>query len=116
ALRAALATRGEHYRRRLVELLGDDRAGSVVYPTEEVKDGAEIDLGGRIVRLTAHRKAHTDCDLSMLDTETGLLFPADLMFVKRVPSLDGSLKGWLSEIERLRQLGASRAVPGHGPP
>ena len=115
ALRAALATRGEFYRKRLAEILGHDRAGIVVYPTEEAKDGTEIDLGGRVLRLIAHGKAHTDCDLSMLDVETGLLFPADLLFVNRVPSLDGSLKGWLNEAERLKRLGATRAVPGHGP-
>jgi glyoxylase-like metal-dependent hydrolase (beta-lactamase superfamily II) len=85
-----------------------------VPPTQEVGEaGAEIDLGGRIVRLTAHGIAHTDCDLSMLDTATGLLLPADLLFVGRVPALDGSLAGWLRECGRLR--GAARAVPGHGP-
>jgi quinoprotein relay system zinc metallohydrolase 2 len=115
ALRVALEARGEFYRKRLAELLGPDRAGSVVYPTEEVKDGMEIDLGGRVLRLIAHGKAHTDCDLSMLDVETGLLFPADLLFVHRLPSLDGSLRGWLNEIERLKRLGVFRAVPGHGP-
>lgn len=115
ALRAALETRGELYRKRLAEILGSDRAGNVVYPTEEVKDGTEIDLGGRVLRLIAHGKAHTDCDLSMLDLETGLLFPADLLFVNRIPSLDGSLRGWMNEAERLKRLGAPRAVPGHGP-
>jgi quinoprotein relay system zinc metallohydrolase 2 len=115
ALRAALETRGELYRKRLEQSVGSDRAGSVVYPTEEVKDGTEIDLGGRILRVVAHGKAHTDCDLSMLDVETGLLFAADLLFVNRVPSLDGSLRGWLTEAERLTRLGVSRAVPGHGP-
>jgi quinoprotein relay system zinc metallohydrolase 2 len=114
-LPAALGTRGELYRRRLAEVLGQDRVGSVVYPTEVAKDGAEIDLGGRAVRLIVHGKAHTDCDLSMLDVEAGLLFPADLLFVGRVPSLDGSLKGWLREAERLNGLQAARAVPGHGP-
>jgi quinoprotein relay system zinc metallohydrolase 2 len=116
ALRAALEVRGEYYRRRLAEALGPERAGRVVYPTVAVKDGTEIDLGGRVLRLIAHGKAHTDCDLSMLDVETGLLFPADLLFVSRVPSLDGSLRGWLAEAERLKGLGASRGVPGHGPP
>lgn len=115
ALRGALDARGAFYRQRLVEILGADRAGEVVYPTMEVKDGAEIDLGGRVLRLTAHGNAHTSCDLSMLDTGSGLLFPADLLFVGRVPSLDGSLRGWLREIERLKGLGADRAVPGHGP-
>jgi quinoprotein relay system zinc metallohydrolase 2 len=114
-LPAAIGMRGELYRRRLAEILGQDRAGSVVYPTEAAGDGAEIDLGGRVVRLIVHGKAHTDCDLSMLDVETGLLFPSDLLFVDRVPSLDGSLKGWLREAERLKGVGAARAVPGHGP-
>jgi glyoxylase-like metal-dependent hydrolase (beta-lactamase superfamily II) len=84
----------------------------VVYQTEEVKDGMEIDLGGRVLRLIAHWRAHTDCDLSMLDVETGLLFPGDLLFVHRLASLEGSLRGWLNEIERLKRLGVSRAVPG----
>lgn len=116
ALRLALEARGDFYRKRLAEILGAESVGSIVYPTQEVRDGAEIDLGGRIVRLSAHATAHTDCDLSMLDVETGLLFPADLLFVNRVPSLDGSLPGWLAELDKLKALGASRAVPGHGPP
>ncbi|SFK76946.1 quinoprotein relay system zinc metallohydrolase 2 [Methylorubrum salsuginis] len=114
-LRGALDARGEFYRKRLVDILGEDRAGTVVYPTLEVKDGAEIDLGDRTLKLTAHGTAHTNCDLSMLDSASGLLFPADLLFVGRIPSLDGSLIGWLKEIERLKGMGASEAVPGHGP-
>ena len=114
-LRALLDARGEFYRTRLADILGVDKAGSVVYPTQEVKDGAEIDLGGRLLRFTAHGSAHTNSDLSMLDTQTGILFPADLLFVTRVPSLDGSLLGWLREAEKLAAAGAARAVPGHGP-
>ncbi|MEH3118116.1 MAG: quinoprotein relay system zinc metallohydrolase 2 [Methylorubrum populi] len=114
-LRGALDARGAFYRRRLADILGADGAGEVVYPTMAVKDGAEIDLGGRVLKLTAHGSAHTTCDLSMLDTGSGLLFPADLLFVGRIPSLDGSLLGWLKEIERLKAMGATDAVPGHGP-
>ena len=114
-LRALLDARGEFYRTRLADILGRDKAGSVVYPTQEVKDGAEIDLGDRILRFTAHGAAHTTSDLSMLDARTGILFPADLLFVTRVPSLDGSLLGWLKEADKLAALGAARAVPGHGP-
>jgi quinoprotein relay system zinc metallohydrolase 2 len=114
-LGALLEARGEYYRARLADILGADKAGSVVYPTQEVMDGAEIDLGDRVLRLTAHGTAHTVSDLSMLDTQTGILFPADLLFVTRVPSLDGSLLGWLKEADRLAATGAVRAVPGHGP-
>ncbi|NEU13204.1 quinoprotein relay system zinc metallohydrolase 2 [Methylobacterium sp. BTF04] len=115
ALRSALDARGEYYRNRLVEILGPDKAGSVVYPTLEVKDGAEIDIGGRTLRFTAHGTAHTNCDLSMRDSGSGILFPADLLFVTRIPSLDGSLIGWLKQTEVLKAMGATKAVPGHGP-
>jgi quinoprotein relay system zinc metallohydrolase 2 len=114
-LRALLEARGEYYRARLAEILGADKAGSAVYPTKEVKDGTEIDLGDRILHVTASGAAHTVSDLSMLDTQTGILFPADLLFVTRVPSLDGSLLGWLKEADKLAATGAVRAVPGHGP-
>lgn len=115
ALRGALESRGDFYRERLTEILGADKAGTIVQPTMAVADTAEIDLGGRTLRFTAHGLAHSNCDLSMLDTLSGILFPADLLFVGRIPSLDGSLVGWLREIERLKAVGAARAVPGHGP-
>jgi quinoprotein relay system zinc metallohydrolase 2 len=115
ALRSALDARGEYYRTRLVEILGADRAGRVVYPTLEVTEGAEVDLGGRSLTFHAHGTAHTNCDLSMRDSASGLLFPADLLFVARIPSLDGSLLGWLKEAEVLKAMGADAAVPGHGP-
>lgn len=115
ALRTALDARGDFYRQRLVELLGNEEAGNIVYPTREIADVAEIDLGARLIRIVAHKTAHTDCDLSLLDTSTGTLFPADLLFVGRVPSLDGSLPGWIAEADRLKDIAPGRAVPGHGP-
>lgn len=115
ALREALEARGDYYRKRLEDVLGPGKAGTVVYPTMAVKDGAEIDLGDRTLRLTAHATAHTPCDLSMIDSGSGLLFTGDLLSVGRIPSLDGSLNGWLKEIDRLKGMGATQAVPGHGP-
>jgi len=111
----ALALRGDFYRKRLENALGKEHAGGVVAPTLPVQDHAEIDLGGRVLALTAHGIAHTDCDLSVLDRNTGTLLAADLLFVKRVPSLDGSLRGWLKELAALESVSARRAVPGHGP-
>lgn len=115
-LAAALQTRGAYYRQRLVALLGDEAVGQVVLPTREIGPaGTILDLGDRQVRCIAHATAHTDSDLSLLDSGSGLLFPSDLLFVGRLPSLDGSLRGWLKEAQHLRALGAVRAVPGHGP-
>ncbi len=117
----ALAARGAFYQRRLNEILGVGQAGPagpagpVVMPTMLVRDHAEIDLGGRVLTLVAHGPAHTDADISLLDRQTGTLLPADLLFVRRVPALDGSLTGWLRELASLKAIGVRRAVPGHGP-
>jgi len=114
-LREALDARGEFYRKRLADLFGEEKTGPVVYPTMSIADTGQIDLGDRTLTFTAHGPAHTTSDLSMRDSASGLLFPADLLFVERIPSLDGSLKGWLKELERVKASGATQAVPGHGP-
>jgi quinoprotein relay system zinc metallohydrolase 2 len=115
-LPAALASRQAYYTRRLHEILGDVAAGSVIVPPNQIVDGeSEIDLGGRVLRITAHRSAHTDNDLSLRDLATGTLWAGDLLFMERVPALDGSLIGWLAVLDELRAQPAARVVPGHGP-
>jgi quinoprotein relay system zinc metallohydrolase 2 len=111
----ALARRGEYYRTGLDQILGKGRSGPIVTPTLLVNERSRIDLGGRVLDITAHDNAHTDCDLSVLDRQTGTLLLSDLLFVERIPSLDGSLKGWLAELAKLKTVAARRAVPGHGP-
>ncbi len=111
----ALAARGDFYRQRLVEILGEANAGPVVMPTRAIRERDEIDLGGRVVSLRAHRPAHTTSDLSMFDRDSGLFLPADLLFVGRMPSLDGSLPGWIAELEGLQAENFGKATPGHGP-
>ena len=115
ALPRALSLRWDYYRTRTEAVLGKDTVGAPVLPTMLVRDRAQIDLGGRVLELRAHGIAHTDSDLSAFDPETRTLIAADLLFVRRVPSLDGSLKGWLKELALLKSIPAKRAVPGHGP-
>lgn len=115
-LPAALARREAYYSRRLRQALGDLAAGSVIVaPTRLVDAVAEIDLGGRVLELEAHPSAHTDNDLSIFDRATSTLWAGDLLFMERVPALDGSLLGWLAAMEELRRVPAARVVPGHGP-
>jgi quinoprotein relay system zinc metallohydrolase 2 len=111
----ALAARGEFYRKRLVDLLGETQVGPVVMPTRPVTAQDEIDLGGRVIAFRAHGPAHTLTDLSMFDRTSGLFLPADLLFVGRAPSLDGSLTGWIAELEAMQAKGYTQTVPGHGP-
>jgi quinoprotein relay system zinc metallohydrolase 2 len=111
----ALSLRWDYYRKRTEDILGKNSVGAVIMPTRLVHERDEIDLGGRVLELSAHGIAHTDCDLSVLDRATHTLIAADLLFVRRVPSLDGSLKGWMQELAALKRVAAQRAVPGHGP-
>jgi quinoprotein relay system zinc metallohydrolase 2 len=114
-LPSALAQRGEYYQQRLEALLGRGKAGPIVSPTRLVGREDHIELGGRTLSLTAHGTAHSDCDLSALDVSTGTLLTGDLLFVGRIPSLEGRLKGWQEQLAALKKLSAQAAVPGHGP-
>jgi glyoxylase-like metal-dependent hydrolase (beta-lactamase superfamily II) len=68
-----------------------------------------------VLELRAHRTAHTDNDLSLYDAQTRTLWAGDLLFMERVPALDGSLLGWLAVLDELQALPAEHVVPGHGP-
>jgi quinoprotein relay system zinc metallohydrolase 2 len=115
-LPGALAQRGDYYLRRLHSALGDEANGTeIVVPTVLVSDRLDLDLGGRRLALWAHGPAHTDNDLTIFDQNTRTFWLADLLFVDRIPVIDGSLVGWLKQLDELTALSADRAVPGHGP-
>lgn len=115
-LPAALAARGMLYLQNQARELGAVAVGTrAILPTLTVDSRMEIDLGGRVLRLVAHRTAHTDNDLSVYDVQTSTLWLADLLFIDRIPAIDGSLNGWLEVIAELRRMPAARVIPGHGP-
>jgi quinoprotein relay system zinc metallohydrolase 2 len=111
----ALAQRGEYYQQRLEAIFGRGNAGPIVSPTRLVQSQEQLELGGRSLLLTAHGIAHSDCDLSAMDIATSTLLTGDLLFVGRIPSLEGRLKGWQTQLAALKALPAKVAVPGHGP-
>jgi quinoprotein relay system zinc metallohydrolase 2 len=115
-LPGALAQRGSYYLERLRHSLGEAAKGSeIVAPTLLVSTGLNLDLGERRLMVRAHGPAHTDNDLTILDEKTRTLWLADLLFVDRIPVIDGSIVGWLKELDGLTAVFADRAVPGHGP-
>ena len=110
-----LQRRGPSYLNALNRDLGDIAEGTaIVMPTRTVSDTLDLDLGDRILTLRAWPTAHTDCDLTVLDRESGTLWLGDLLFVEHVPVVDGNLRGFLATIERLRAQPAKRAIAGHG--
>lgn len=114
-LARAMATRGDHYLSRAAELLDIhvDQA-DIIPPDIAVNGSLTLDLGGRELVLTAHPSAHTDNDLSVYDKATDTLWLADLLFLEHIPVIDGSIKGWLSELERLEKNRYKLVIPGHG--
>jgi quinoprotein relay system zinc metallohydrolase 2 len=116
-LPAELLKRGDFYLHSFRDILGPEAIEQVriLAPTVLVTDQMTVDLGDRRLRLTAwNPAAHTDCDLTVLDEASGVLFAGDLVFLQHVPVLDGSLPGWLSVLSRLAKLPARIVVPGHG--
>lgn len=114
-LARAMATRGDHYLGRAAELLDIHvNQGNIIPPDLQVHDSMTLNLGNRELVLTAHPSAHTDNDLSVYDKTTDTLWLADLLFLEHIPVIDGSIKGWLSELERLEKNSYKLVIPGHG--
>jgi quinoprotein relay system zinc metallohydrolase 2 len=116
-LPAELRKRALYYLRSYRDALGAAAIAEtrIVPPSLLVDDEMTLDLGERRIRLTAwHPAGHTNCDLTVLDEATHVLFAGDLVFLQHVPVLDGSLKGWLSLMPKLAELPATLVVPGHG--
>ncbi len=116
-LKRGLSARAERYLAINKMMLGDEafEGIEVVLPTVEVADKLTLDLGGRSLVLESHPTAHTDNDLTVTDTATNTLFLGDLLFSVHVPTLDGSIRGWLQLIEAMKKRNATPVVPGHGP-
>jgi quinoprotein relay system zinc metallohydrolase 2 len=111
----ALATNGPFYintfRREMKSALDDVK---IVPPTLIVDDEIKLDLGHRSLAVKAWPTSHTDNELTVFDPTSGVLFAGDLLFVRHVPVLDGSVLGWLKTIDDLARIPATRVVPGHG--
>jgi quinoprotein relay system zinc metallohydrolase 2 len=116
-LARAMASRAPHYLSRAEETL-DIRVNQahIIPPDLQVKDSMSLNLGNRELVLTAHPTAHTDNDLSIYDKTTDTLWAADLLFLEHIPVIDGSIKGWLAELDRLEKNHFKLVIPGHGKP
>ncbi|WP_244438523.1 quinoprotein relay system zinc metallohydrolase 2 [Hyphomicrobium nitrativorans] len=112
-----LAARAERYLAVYEQDLGPDAfAGTkIVIPSQLIDAPTTLDLGGREIVLTPHPTAHTDNDLTVRDSQTGTVFLGDLVFAEHIPTIDGSILGWMAVLDALAAEPAERVVPGHGP-
>ena len=95
--------------------LGDDPSeDTIIGPDITVSDTLDLDLGNRLLTLSAHPPSHSFTDLSIYDHKTGTLWLSDLLFIDRIPVFDASLKGWLKTMETLKAQPANHVIPGHG--
>lgn len=117
-LPAAMASRQQHFAKQFSEILGDAYQGSEFIEANTlvtIGSPLKLELGNRPLILTAYTTAHTDHDLTVYDVNTSTLWTGDLLFVERVPALDGSINGWINALNKLSELDAAMIIPGHGP-
>ncbi|BAQ16008.1 quinoprotein relay system zinc metallohydrolase 2 [Methyloceanibacter caenitepidi] len=116
-LARALGTRKDSYLVANEQMIGAEGfAGSeIILPTLGIKEPTKLDLGDRELLLEPQPTAHTDNDMIVTDLKTNTLFLGDLLFSVHVPTIDGSITGWLAVLDEMGKRKAARVVPGHGP-
>ncbi len=115
-LARAMSTRGQYYIDKAADQLNIKLTEKNIIPPDiPVKKKLTIDLGGRKLTINAHPTAHTDNDITVFDRKTQTLWMSDLLFLEHLPVIDGSLLGWLTELNKLEQKTYKIVIPGHGP-
>ena len=111
----AMQLRKEAYDKLNIKYLGAAAKGSeIVKPTLLAKEPIELDLGDRSLKVTPYSVAHTNTDISVIDSKTQTLFTGDLLFIDRTPVIEGDIKGLIAAIELLKTYPIKQVVPGHG--
>ena len=116
-LPAAMASRQGFFAKVFKETLGSAYLGTEFIPptkTVSIADPLLLDLGNRKLTLTAYSTSHTDHDLTVLDNKTNTLWTGDLLFMERIPVMDGSINGWITTMNELQTMDFMYVVPGHG--
>ncbi len=118
-LAAAMEARKTYFDHTFKDILGSTYTGTEFIPpsiTVENNKPLTIDLGNRKLELTAYITAHTDNDLTVFDDTTKTLWTGDLLFIERIPALDGSINGWITVMDNMLSLDLNCIIPGHGTP
>lgn len=77
---------------------------------------AELDIGGRCVRLVQAGPAHTQGDTLVHIPDARTLFAADILFIGSTPVMwAGPVENWLKALDAILDMDVDTIVPGHGP-
>ncbi|TDC94380.1 MBL fold metallo-hydrolase [Saccharopolyspora aridisoli] len=108
----------EHYREQDDPDTADALAASIPAPPDHlVADAAELDLGGRAVRLHHPGLGHTDHDLVVEVPDASVVFAGDLVEQGAPPDFeDAHPQHWPAAVDALLALNPTTVVPGHGTP
>ena len=115
----AMQFRKEFYEKTNLEYLNIPNDRTIqISPNILVKvlEPIEIDLGNRLLKITAYPIAHTNTDITIEDTKTSTLWTGDLLFIDRAPSIDGDIHGFIESINSLMKVKYNLLIPGHGTP
>lgn len=108
-------THGAAFADNMYVLLGDWMRGTEATPPNLEISGGELEIAGRKLDMIP-LVGHTEADLAVLDTQTGILIAGDLAFLDRAPTTPSAdLTLWKQSIEILRGIDAAAIIPGHGP-
>lgn len=119
ATRQGIAAEGNAFAENLYRLSGDWLKGTEVQaPSRDLAAGT-LEVAGRTLELRA-LAGHTDADLVVIDSASGVIFAGDLVFHERAPTTPhAEIGAWLAALDTLQALthalGFTRLVPGHGP-
>jgi glyoxylase-like metal-dependent hydrolase (beta-lactamase superfamily II) len=96
----------------------DGEAGARL-PNETFEDQHEMKIGGKTIRSYHLGRGHTAGDLVVLFVEDRVLVAGDLFFNGVYPNIDlesgGSVREWVTSLDRALALDFDRVIPGHGP-
>lgn len=110
-----MAENGRGYSDAMYRILNDWMRGTeLVLPKRPITTDSE-DFGGRTLRLLP-LSGHSNADLALIDTRTGLLIGGDLVFHNRAPTTPtADLAKWRVSLDRLKAEPHKAVLPGHGP-
>lgn len=114
ATRAAMVRLSADYADAMYRLVGRAMFGTeYLLPTQTVLAG-EITLGERLIEIQV-AAGHTESELIIRESSSGVLFVGDLVFNDRAATTpDADIVQWLTTLSALAESAFTLLVPGHG--